>query len=132
MPEPDRLWWAPYIGIPFVDKGRTWDGCDCYGLARLVLGEQLGIWMPSYTEHYESAEVGAGVSAAWTTFEPLWTRIEEPRPFAVVLFSFPYGCLHCGVMVDDRQMLHVERGKAAVKEAVDAFRKKPDGFYWPK
>lgn len=29
-------WWNEYVGLPFADKGRTREGCDCWGLVRLV------------------------------------------------------------------------------------------------
>ncbi len=36
-----------YIGIPYEDRGRTTEGCDCYGFIRLVLLD-MGIELPLY------------------------------------------------------------------------------------
>ncbi len=36
-----------YIGIPYEDRGRTTEGCDCYGFVRLVLLD-MGIELPLY------------------------------------------------------------------------------------
>lgn len=41
-------WAERYVGVPFLDGGRTLDGCDCWGLVRIVLAERAGIEVPSY------------------------------------------------------------------------------------
>ncbi len=46
MPVP--LWAGRYIGLPFMTHGRDRSGLDCWGLARLVMAEQLGRALPSY------------------------------------------------------------------------------------
>jgi len=33
-------WARPYIGIPFLDHGRSFDGADCLGLARLLYADR--------------------------------------------------------------------------------------------
>src|SRR3546814_18876664 len=37
-----------YIGIPFVDDGKTRAGVHCWGLLQMYYAEQLGITLPDY------------------------------------------------------------------------------------
>ena len=120
-------WAAGYVGIPFVDLGRDRAGCDCWGLVRLVLGEQAGVQLPSLATCYGSEANAAGVgdtvkaerrSGAWDLIEP-----GDERPFDVVEMSgaarvpgsgWVFGPLHVGVVVTSGWLLHAERGTAAV------------------
>jgi probable lipoprotein NlpC len=46
---PGTAWLDDYMRIPFRDRGRdAQTGCDCYGLARLILWQQAGIEMPAF------------------------------------------------------------------------------------
>lgn len=50
----DEHWTAGYVGIPFIVKGRSLKGLDCWGLVQRVLVEQFMTYVPSldgaYTE----------------------------------------------------------------------------------
>lgn len=52
MPIP--YWAGHYIGLPFCEHGRDSFGLDCWGLARMVLSEQFGVSVPSYTQNYSN------------------------------------------------------------------------------
>lgn len=41
-------WVAEYIGIPFVDYGRDRDGADCWGLARMIWFDRIGLKLPEF------------------------------------------------------------------------------------
>lgn len=117
-------WVASYIGIAFREHGRDRQGCDCWGLHRLVLGEQLGFWLPSYATTYEAAHDGAGVAAtieANGTGSPEWRAVPAgaERPFdAVHMIGFRRGddgrlrrhAMHVGTVIGGGWLLHVEAG----------------------
>ena len=80
-------WSARYIGLPFVDHGRSELGCDCYGLARLVYRIELGVMLPDYQgyatadEHAEIATLISGAAAG-----PDWLPCAGDRPFDLAVF----------------------------------------------
>lgn len=41
-----------YVGIPFVEHGRSDDGLDCWGLVQKVQMEQFSTFLPSFDGHY--------------------------------------------------------------------------------
>lgn len=48
-------WVKKYIGIPFVSGGRDKNGCDCYGLVRLILADEYGFDLPVLLGDYSNA-----------------------------------------------------------------------------
>jgi cell wall-associated NlpC family hydrolase len=37
-----------YVGIPFIDRGSSFNGADCYGLIRLIYKTEFGIDIPEF------------------------------------------------------------------------------------
>lgn len=122
---PPTQWAGDYVGLPFLDKGRTREGIDCYGLARLVFWECLGVVLPEF------AEISAFDArlVARTIIEqselPEWVHVmpgaESEFDLAVMrgpifsddgrVFGAPR---HVGIITGDRRLLHIERGIDAV------------------
>lgn len=103
-------WVAQYIDIPFADHGRGHQGCDCYGLVRLVLREQFGLELPELLAGY--ADTGM--------VEEIARMIDHHRPLlgfdevaAAQLGDVAHlrrgrdGC-HLGLMLSPYLLLHTD------------------------
>jgi cell wall-associated NlpC family hydrolase len=120
-----------------VDGGRQIGGLDCWGLVRLVFLEETGIELPSYGEVSAldlsgvSVEVGQGVAS------DVWGRVADLRPLDVAVMcarvSGQRVPAHCGVMVSDTMLLHIEKTTHSVCVPIThgsvKFRLQPFGFY---
>ncbi|QND45299.1 C40 family peptidase (plasmid) [Rhizobium lusitanum] len=101
-------WTNDYIGLPYVEFGRDRAGVDCWGLAKLVYGEALGIELPSYIEQYtspeERRELDALISAV--AVGETWTRTVQAASFDIVVFRRGHMEAHVGIVVSPGLMLH--------------------------
>ncbi|MDH3997703.1 MAG: C40 family peptidase [Desulfuromonadales bacterium] len=119
-------WLNDYIGMPFLDHGRDAQGCDCWGLVRLVLAEQFEIDVPSYGTAYsdcKSAEIGPHIDDVAKD----WRQVEDEaaQPGDVVVLRIAGQPWHVGLVIEAGMMLHVERG-------LDACLERYDGPHWSK
>ncbi len=118
-----------FIGVPYVDHGRSHDGVDCWGLVHLVYDELLGIRLPDYRAFYGSAndqaEVSAllGMAAAGQIAGASWRPVPRGdwKPLDVVLIRMGRYASHVGILAGGGLFLHCLKGRAAVLEAVDSF-----------
>lgn len=115
-------WVAQYIGIPFVSKGRTAAGCDCWGLVRLVLAEQFGVLVPSYDETYTDANKPTAAHAVGTLRGIDFVELPYAEPGAAVVLRVKGLPWHVGIMVSQYCFLHVMRGIESVWERLDDLR----------
>lgn len=131
-----------FIGIPFVDGGRDRAGIDCWGLVRLFLEEEAAIAdLPDYagTPAAELAAVASDISAAAAS--PTWRAVERrnAHKFDVVALvgrervnGRPRNLVcHVGVLINPRQLLHIEEHTDSVIVRLDHFsvQHRIAGFY---
>ena len=120
----DLHWSASFVGIPFVSRGRTRDGADCWGVVRLVYAEKLGIGLPAY-DGYASAGDHAAVAGqiATAAHGPEWVKVEgRHRPFDVLVFRRGRFDSHVGVQVQPGVMLHAAEEEQSRIESYAAER----------
>ena len=132
-------WAARYGAIPWREHGRDHAGCDCWGLYRLILGEQTGIWLPSHDEVYARALDGHAVAAAVAchgTAAPEWNEVPAgaERTFDAVLMrlGYPrdgggaaYADAHVAMVLVPGFLIHIEAdpdGGAGAGVTVRAYR----------
>jgi cell wall-associated NlpC family hydrolase len=123
-------WSAPFVGMPYRDKGRSPAGVDCWGVIHQVFTRHLGIDdFPSYADRYVSDNERREISAvvAGEAESPSWRRIGgTPEPFDVLFFRLGRYDAHAGLVVDGRRMLHMSTiAMASVIERLDSGR-------WPR
>ncbi len=131
MPVP--IWAGRYIGLPFRDHGRDRTGLDCWGLVRLVMGEQFNVALPSLSQEYEHTLALDDISGVIQRQIPAWKTIPAGREKCgdVIILRLHGQPLHVGLVLGDRQMLHVEARIDSAIERYDSarWRNRIFGFY---
>lgn len=107
-----------FVGVPYLDRGRTMAGCDCWGLVRLVLAELGGLQLPSYVEDYVTAADARAIDGLIAGELEPWAMIAagHEKPFDAVLMREGRFARHIGLVVAPGRLLHVEDGGTSVIE----------------
>lgn len=108
--------WSKLVGIPFLDKGRTKDGCDCWGLVVLAY-EAIGVALPSLAADYMGRADHDHIAGLIAGGKRMWSEVRSgvETEFDVVLMVIA-GTQHLGVVVRRGQMLHMPRDSYSVIE----------------
>jgi cell wall-associated NlpC family hydrolase len=129
-------WVNDYIGIPFVEHGRSLNGWDCWGLVQHVAKEHYGKILPSFAATYARAENGAEIAELIDRTRPVVGAQQTARPDSgdlVVLTFRGYPC-HIGVYLEDAGqgwLLHVLPRIGTVLDRIDSIRnnRRVEGYY---
>lgn len=115
MSHAPRHWTDPYINIEFKEGGRDFSGCDCGGLALLVLRREKGILPPDFTDYSPEdfktrgghARLGSGVEAL---MRECTVVVERPQPFDLVRYRHGGYPMHIGIWTGFplQEVLHIE------------------------
>lgn len=121
-------WASPYIGLPFIDGGRSLAGVDCEGLCRLVMTAHAGNPpIPEYGMLSADGLISVARSIGDNAALPPWLKVESPRPFDWVLMTGrekvdgrPRTMVcHLGIMITETLMLHIEKATHSVAARID-------------
>lgn len=107
-----------YTYIPFVDKGRDYDGCDCWGIPYLIYRDLRGIELPLYTHEYQNTEDRREIARIVNRDAPLWDEVQSPALFDLILLRLK--TLHCGVYIGDGLFIHCLDGVGTVVEELSS------------
>jgi cell wall-associated NlpC family hydrolase len=122
---------SKFIGIPFVNGGRDFNGCDCWGLVKLVYKEMYNIDLPDYKiSCFAGREINDEIRKAMK----VWKNLKEPQEPCVVIMSIsnnPCFINHCGVYIGNGMFLHSILKQNSHLDRLDHpfWRNKIKGFY---
>lgn len=117
-------WVNTYIGIPFVSGGRDINGCDCYGLVRLILSQEYGYTLPLLSSEYTNALNASETGPLFVHHAPLLLgeQITQPEPAAVLLIrNLGFRC-HVALYAGDDYIIHSRRRVGTVCERIENIR----------
>lgn len=120
-----------FVGIPFADRGRDFDGVDCWGLVRLVYSRAFDIYLPSFADGYERADEREIVAVLIDEGRGSpWWPVEAPQTGDVAVIRRGGLPTHVGVVVGYR-LLHADRGAASSLVPLDhvRIRRRLAGYY---
>ncbi|HVQ51042.1 MAG TPA: NlpC/P60 family protein [Mycobacterium sp.] len=121
---------AGYVGVPYLEHGRTPAGWDCYGLVYYLSRRYLHHAVPSYSLSYTDAN---SADDAFAEHVPEWQRLTvgEAEPGDVLVLNCIGLPVHCALVVGAGTMLHCMRGRATVLERFTsaAWSRRIEGAY---
>ena len=107
---------AKYVGVPFLERGATPAGWDCWGLMHWVGVHDLGKAWPTYEEAYARLKDYSHTSVEMVTaaFVGEWRRLPGPVEGCVVGFdkrgvTDETRLYHVGLVFNNTEMLHVQK-----------------------
>lgn len=120
-----------YISIPYKEKGRDFDGVDCYGLNYLIYKNEIDLLIPSYADDYQSAEDGRELGLLINKEKVKWIKVDIPEIFDGVLIRMKGHPMHCGMYIGDGLFIHCLKGSGVTIEKIDSitWKNRILGFY---
>ena len=115
------------IGVPFLQKGRDYDGWDCWGLVCVAYHDVLGIELPSYTDTYDSTKELRKLYNSFMSGKQEWRECKKIGSVALIKrMNLP---IHVGILVDGNYIIHCEEKVRTIQEPCSYFR--IEGYYEP-
>ena len=124
-----------FIGIPYKSKGRSFNGCDCWGIIRLYYNEVINRRLPEYLIGYCDALDATQTAIMFADKKSQYMKVDykDRMNFDIVLFTLQGVVSHCGLVLDRTKMLHSLAGHNSVIEPYTGvlWRDRIEGIYRP-
>lgn len=119
-----------YIGLKYKEKGRDFDGLDCWGLVRLFYKNEYQIDLPSFSSEYELDDTKR-IEELIAQYKEGWESTDSREVGSIVLFRVLGTESHVGIVVNEDQFLHVRENSDSAIEAFDSpyWKKRIVGFF---
>lgn len=118
--------------VPFVEKGRSWDGWDCWGMYRLSCSSIFGIDLPEYLD-YDSTQDYLRLKELIDSGRSMFKPVELKRAILgdAALFTVSGIPCHIAMMTDAKHALHAEKKLGTFIESIYSamWIKRLEGIY---
>ena len=95
------------IRVPFKEKGRDFDGWDCWGCFRKAYLEIYNIELPEYLDYSSSRAYGELHKLIEGNMGD-WVEVDKPCAGDGVLFTISGSPCHVAFAIDSKNALHAE------------------------
>ena len=120
-----------YLGIPFLHRGRTMAGFDCYGLKMSIYAD-LGFKIPDIEKYDLYWSRGEKQMSLFEEYYKFWIKVSKPELFDVILFQNARGIAnHGGVCLSGNRFIQCSQrvGVIIKKWTEEYWVKSFEGFY---
>jgi cell wall-associated NlpC family hydrolase len=125
------MWPNKFKHTRFKERGRDYDGVDCYGVVYLIYRDLLGIALPSFADQYRSTEDAEDIAALIAGERQRWVEVDQPQEFDLVLIRLKGMEMHVGVYHRDGWFVHCLTGAMVATERITSpvWRHRITGYF---
>jgi cell wall-associated NlpC family hydrolase len=109
------------------------EGCDCYGLIRLVLQNEYNIYLPELSNDYSNALNVKETARLFAEQRPVLAaeELSKPQSGSVVVITEHGVPAHVGMFAGGGYILHtgIKTGSVCQKETHPGLRGRIEGYY---
>jgi len=114
---------SKYVGIPYKDKERSFNGVDCFGVCHLIYKEELGINLYEFIEYveYDVYDPEDSHKVIHQKIPKILTILDEvSKPFRVFDIMLFYKSAkkdivnHIGVYIGDNKFIHAVENRESM------------------
>ena len=115
-------WLNNYIGIPWVNGGRSIDGFDCWGLLWHIYQEYFDLKIECHPTH-DASQISKN-KALFMSEKRAWQRVEHPKNGDAVAMATGRAVHHVGIWlnVDGGMILHTMESTGCVLQTIPALQ----------
>ena len=122
---------SKYAQIPYKDRGRDFDGCDCYGLAILIHKEEYGRTIADV--FYPTSENPEAIAELIDSTRPTIGAkiVRSPEEGDLLLMLIGGELSHIGIYVGSGMVIHTSKHYGTCCERIDGprLRGRIEGYY---
>jgi len=105
----------PYLQIPFVHRGNTFSGADCFGLLQLFYKHELAVLLPDCSIEYEEEWWRTENLILDLCTEYNFTLVDTPQfGDAILFYNTSKVPGHIGIVIDEHQFIHMTKSGVGV------------------